>query len=168
MTLRNKQYLTQGDFSKKGREPSDHLKMPECLYDCVFLFLRRLRRPAVLTLRRRHIHLVHVDLHADVILCLRKFGQKTYRLDVGRDNAVNVDTTREQIYPLGMRKHINPIHLVMMILCCNEWMQSAKQSISSVHLHISDQHFSQVFLLITGRINLFTQSFFVTKFIVKI
>ena len=72
MTLRNKQYLTQGDFSKKGREPSDHLKMPECLYDRVFLFLRRLRR--------RHIHLVHIDFYADVILSLRKFGQKTYRL----------------------------------------------------------------------------------------
>ena len=106
------------------------LKMPECLYDRVFLFLRRLRRPAVLTLwkiiilplddpalpfrlrdiqvrhmesvmllhpsldlligsltlRRRHIHLVHIDLHADVILCLRKFGQKTYRLHVQRDS----------------------------------------------------------------------------------
>ena len=48
--------------------------MPECLYDRVFLFLRRLRR--------RHIHLVHIDLHADVILCLGKFGQKTYRLNV--------------------------------------------------------------------------------------
>lgn len=84
MTLRNKQYLTQGDFSKKDREPSDHLKMPERLYDRVFLFLRHLRRPAVLTLRRRHIHLVHIDLHADVILCLRKFGQKTYRLNMLR------------------------------------------------------------------------------------
>ena len=29
-------------------------------------------------------------------------------------------------------------HLVIMILCCNEWIQSVKQSISSVHLHISD------------------------------
>lgn len=100
------------------------LKMPECLYDRIFLFLRRLRRPAVLTLwkiiilplddpslpfrlrdiqvrhmesvmllhpsldlligsltlRRRRIHLVHIDLHADVILCLGKFGQKPYRL----------------------------------------------------------------------------------------
>ena len=106
------------------------LKMPECLYDRVFLFLRRLRRPAVLTLwkiiilplddpalpfrlrdiqvrhmesvmllhpsldlligsltlRRRRIHLVHIDLPADVILCLRKFGQKTYRLHVQRDS----------------------------------------------------------------------------------
>ena len=26
--------------------------------------------------------LVHIDLHADVILCLRKFGQKTYRLNM--------------------------------------------------------------------------------------
>ena len=77
MTLRNKQYLTQGGFfKKKGREPSDHLKMSECLYDRVFLFLRRLRR--------RHIHLVHIDLPADVILCLRKFGQKTYCLDMQR------------------------------------------------------------------------------------
>ena len=30
--------------------------------------------------------LVHIDLHADVILCLRKFGQKTYRLHVQRDS----------------------------------------------------------------------------------
>ena len=28
--------------------------------------------------------LVHIDLHADVILCLRKFGQKTYCLHVAR------------------------------------------------------------------------------------
>ena len=80
---------------------------------------------------------------------------------MGRDDAVNVDTTREQIYSRSTREHIKHFHLVIMILCCNEWIQSAKQSISSVHLHIS-----QVFLLITGRINLFTQSFFVTKSII--
>ena len=102
MTLRNKQYLTQEDFSKKDREPSDHLKMPECLYDRVFLFLRRLRRPAVLTLRRRHIHLVHIDLHADVILCLRKFGQKTYRLNMLRAG--------EEVHPAHLFDSV-PCHL---------------------------------------------------------
>ena len=35
-----------------------------------------------LTLGRRYIHLIHINLHADVILRLRKFGQNTYRLDV--------------------------------------------------------------------------------------
>ena len=30
--------------------------------------------------------LVHIDLHADVILCLRKFGQKTYCLHAPRDS----------------------------------------------------------------------------------
>ena len=45
-------------------------------------------------LRRSHIHLIHFDLHTDVRLCLRKFGQKTYRLDVDRVCKQIVDITR--------------------------------------------------------------------------
>ena len=37
-----------------------------------------------LAFRCRHIHLTHINLHADMILRLRKFGQKTYRLDMAR------------------------------------------------------------------------------------
>ena len=100
MTLRSKQYLTQGDFSKKDRKPSDHLKMPECLYDRVFLFLRRLRR--------RHIHLVHIDLHADVILCLGKFGQKAYRLHMARYLLIDVRfCARSRKHILSKRKQVH-------------------------------------------------------------
>ena len=35
--------------------------------------------------------LVHIDLHADVILYLRKLGQKTYRLHVEFKSGITID-----------------------------------------------------------------------------
>ena len=56
--------------------------MPEYLYDRVFLFFGvSSDRLSSLSVAVTSI-LVHIDLHADVILCLRKFGQKTYRLNM--------------------------------------------------------------------------------------
>ena len=37
-----------------------------------------------LTLGGGQIQLIHINLNADMMLCLRKFGQKKYRLDVQR------------------------------------------------------------------------------------
>ena len=48
-----------------------------------------------LAFRRRHIHLIHIALHTDMILRLRKFGQKTYRLHMPRDTIMNVHSTSE-------------------------------------------------------------------------
>jgi len=74
--------------------------MSECLYDRVFLFLRRLRR--------RHIHLVHIDLHTDVILCLGKFGQKTYRLHMARYLLIDVRfCARSRKHILSKRKQVH-------------------------------------------------------------
>ena len=56
MTLRNKQYLTQRIYVSSDRLSSLSVAVTSIL--------------------------VHIDLHADVILCLRKFGQKTYRLNM--------------------------------------------------------------------------------------
>ena len=56
MTLRNKQYLTQRIYVSSDRLSSLPVAVTSIL--------------------------VHIDLHADVILCLRKFGQKTYRLNM--------------------------------------------------------------------------------------
>lgn len=36
------------------------------------------------------------------------FTQQNHTLYMGRDNAVNVDTTREQIYRRSTREHISP------------------------------------------------------------
>lgn len=37
-------------------------------------------------LRRFDVHLIQIDLHTDMVLDLRKFGQKTYRFDVAGEN----------------------------------------------------------------------------------
>lgn len=42
--------------------------------------------------------LVHIDLHADVILCLRKFGQKTYCLNLESDPYFFVFSSNSSIY----------------------------------------------------------------------
>ena len=41
-----------------------------------------------LAFRCRDIHLIHIDLHTDVILSFRKFGQKAHRLDMPRQKTV--------------------------------------------------------------------------------
>lgn len=40
-------------------------------------------------------------------LSIMYFSQQNHALNVGRDNALNVDTTREQIYPHSTREQID-------------------------------------------------------------
>ena len=57
-----------------------------------------------LAFRCRHIHLTHINLHADMILRLRKFGQKTYRLDMAR--LLQIDVKSPPDWAVRSREYI--------------------------------------------------------------
>ena len=55
-----------------------HMKSVFLLHPLLDLFI------CSLTLGGGQIQLIHINLNADMMLCLRKFGQKTYRLHMQR------------------------------------------------------------------------------------
>ena len=61
------------------------------LHPCLELFI------CSLALGGSQIQLIHIDLDADMMLRLRKFGQKTYRLHMPGDVAMNVNGKAELI-----------------------------------------------------------------------
>lgn len=60
-----------------------------------------------------------------------EFGQKNDRLDMGRDNALNNNSTGEQIYPLCVREHIDQINLkncqIILHSICKSYGSSSMQ-----------------------------------------